>query len=194
MYFNPRAPCGARRLLRALHQERHRFQSTCPLRGTTLLSSILPVVLEQFQSTCPLRGTTITQRHSAAYGQFQSTCPLRGTTRHCRRGKAGGVFQSTCPLRGTTCTAPTTSLPVMRISIHMPLAGHDVGLILSNQPLQISIHVPLAGHDKHVGYGGARGGGFQSTCPLRGTTARRRWRCFRQRISIHVPLAGHDNP
>ena len=56
--FNPRAPCGARLHDNLPDHPKIVFQSTCPLRGTTLLSSILPVVLEQFQSTCPLRGTT----------------------------------------------------------------------------------------------------------------------------------------
>ena len=40
----------------------------------------------------------------------------------------------------------------MAISIHVPLAGHDLGL-LDGLPVfgQISIHVPLAGHDARAG-------------------------------------------
>ena len=79
------------------------------------------------------------------------------------------------------------------ISIHVPLAGHDrPGAGDRPAPRPISIHVPLAGHDRAdcgCGLGvdhfnprapcGARRqkntvylttGGFQSTCPLRGTT------------------------
>ena len=33
--FNPRAPRGARHLRRSRPRHRHRFQSTCPARGTT---------------------------------------------------------------------------------------------------------------------------------------------------------------
>ena len=100
-YFNPRAPCGARRFCPAAHVVGPIFQSTCPLRGTTFQDSgrsnhIL------FQSTCPLRGTTA---HSLVYARkalFQSTCPLRGTTQIPFVLIAIIVFQSTCPLRGTT--------------------------------------------------------------------------------------------
>ena len=57
LYFNPRAPCGARpaEIFRLIPNSG--FQSTCPLRGTTptLLDDLSP---EIFQSTCPLRGTT----------------------------------------------------------------------------------------------------------------------------------------
>ena len=34
-YFNPRAPCGARRPARFLHRSSHTFQSTRPVRGAT---------------------------------------------------------------------------------------------------------------------------------------------------------------
>ena len=57
-----------------------RFQSTCPLRGTT---SIIPMPFMRFlfQSTCPLRGTTYYIKLVLPKDEeFQSTCPLRGTT------------------------------------------------------------------------------------------------------------------
>ena len=78
-------------------------------------------------------------------------------------------FQSTCPLRGTTDEGEGLGV-VHRISIHVPLAGHDTVVRLP-QCLDhvISIHVPLAGHD-----GLCVGALVQSG------------------ISIHVPLAGHD--
>ena len=105
----------------------------------------------------------------------------------------------------------------LRISIHVPLAGHDharagtprihdnfnprapcgarhiaVGYVFCLYV--ISIHVPLAGHDRRKPL--ARGkcaGRFQSTCPLRGTTADEAHTAYIFGISIHVPLAGHDD-
>ena len=58
------------------------------------------------------------------------------------------------------------------ISIHVPLAGHDVNDFIPTICLFcISIHVPLAGHDVAADAQGERRG----------------------KISIHVPLAGHDH-
>ena len=61
IYFNPRAPCGAR--LRWTHRpdQCYRFQSTCPMRGTTS-SRTQCHLISGFQSTCPMRGTTRTER------------------------------------------------------------------------------------------------------------------------------------
>ena len=64
LYFNPRAPCGARPPPPPYPSPSPIFQSTCPLRGTTgggkpnLAATII------FQSTCPLRGTTVRRLHS----------------------------------------------------------------------------------------------------------------------------------
>ena len=57
MYFNPRAPCGARP------------------RDT-----LLPVAWSIFQSTRPVRGATSFRIGSDHRGSFQSTRPVRGAT------------------------------------------------------------------------------------------------------------------
>ena len=151
-----------------------------------------------------------------ASSAFQSTCPLRGTTPAGRAAARSALqLQSTCPLRGTTAQQ-LGDLPARRISIHVPLAGHDPRPQRADpQRLQISIHVPLAGHDRTQIDAFRRAGIFQSTCPLRGTTGGRPCRSGRRShfnprapcgarpflglgdladslISIHVPLAGHD--
>ena len=78
------------------------------------------------------------------------------------------AFQSTCPLRGTTISLRRVYAEKW-ISIHMPLAGHDVIYGIWISEYAISIHMPLAGHDMM----GAIYGGDE-------------------KISIHMPLAGHD--
>ena len=57
----------------------------------------------------------------------------------------------------------------------------------------ISIHVPLAGHDVCDSPVMLRIARFQSTCPLRGTTKGAVDLLGSLGISIHVPLAGHDH-
>ncbi len=104
-------------------------------------------------------------------------------------------FQSTCPLRGTTAKFSWRSAKRGRISIHVPLAGHDVFGAGSANPAPISIHVPLAGHDAASRHSRKRlRPQFQSTCPLRGTTYTTGVLVKYFSISIHVPLAGHDSP
>ena len=60
-----------------------------------------------------------------------------------------------------------------KISIHVPLAGHDERRCAFCGKENISIHVPLAGHDEDLGEVVYKFKLFQSTCPLRGTTAAR---------------------
>ena len=74
----------------------------------------------------------------------------------------------------------------------MPLAGHDTLSRIDRIVLRISIHVPLAGHDNVPDADDLSRVTFQSTCPLRGTTKIQKWLEDGASISIHVPLAGHD--
>ena len=99
--FNPRAPCGARRLMLRMVRRGQRFQSTRPVRGATLMSAHLPA-FAAFQSTRPVRGAT-----STMYG-----CGLSRT------------FQSTRPVRGAT-TTQQSMIDFLAVSIHAPRAGRD---------------------------------------------------------------------
>ena len=150
---------------------RFEFQSTCPLRGTTIGLILVVAVVVLFQSTCPLRGTTRSRsspRASAAYFNPRAPCGARPISapppprrsyfnprapcgaRHagCANCEGRMRFQSTCPLRGTTDAGAMVTPPPSQISIHVPLAGHDYprddGYSRTDG---ISIHVPLAGHD-----------------------------------------------
>ena len=77
-------------------------------------------------------------------------------------------FQSTRPLRGGTTTKEMRQR-AEAISIHPPLAGRDVDLIVIGICLAISIHPPLAGRDSY-------------TVKILDSNG----------ISIHPPLAGRD--
>jgi len=77
--FNPRAPCGARPLKTLDGDEIPKFQSTCPVWGTTI-ATIHNVMYKMFQSTCPVWGTTSGVMSTICCCVFQSTCPVWGTT------------------------------------------------------------------------------------------------------------------
>ena len=73
------------------------------------------------------------------------------------------------PLAGHDIFRRSVCVGQVKISIRVPLAGHDQHEIVLLIALRISIRVPLAGHD------------------LRSTA-----KALRRYISIRVPLAGHD--
>ena len=125
LYFNPRAPCGARPTRHPLIFNLITFQPTRPLRGATTnyRDHLRPC---KFQPTRPLRGATVFSIRLILVPIFQPTRPLRGAT-DCPNDFSlfKVAFQSTRPLRGATrrrCRkARTTS-----ISTHAPLAGRDI--------------------------------------------------------------------
>ena len=127
-YFNPRAPCGARRehvdhyLLRLL------FQSTRPMRGATRRGSGA-CAHWQISIHAPHAGRDLVLIHWLSRShRFQSTRPMRGAT----RGQAG-LWQQRA------------------ISIHAPHAGRDRRNAKQCQRRGISIHAPHAGRDQDPG-------------------------------------------
>ena len=100
--FNPRAPYGARPIVRQGMQYRTAFQSTRPLRGATSYRPPVPSGL-RFQSTRPLRGATVIDDDTSRDELISIHAPLTGrdlraTVRTILRKR----FQSTRPLRGAT--------------------------------------------------------------------------------------------
>ena len=79
VYFNPRAPCGARPPWTRAATIPSSFQSTRPARGATnrIKTSGHKIT---FQSTRPVRGATVRDMHIQDFDLFQSTRPVRGAT------------------------------------------------------------------------------------------------------------------
>ena len=166
--FNSRAPRGARLQKINFWRDVLWFQFTCPSRSTT--RPALPgSSSRKFQFTCPSRSTTSVYAFRCHILKFQFTCPSRSTT----------------PLGGGGCVGQS-------VSIHVPLAEHDLGLCCSPCSLQVSIHVPLAEHDSPLSLRRPERTTFQFTCPSRSTTAAKLLSNLNLNVSIHVPLAEHD--
>ena len=81
---------------------RRRFQSTSPVRGTTLRSVVMRAAVV-ISIHVPREGDDAKQGSAGgSHIGFQSTSPVRGTTTgHIRRTRHQ-AFQSTSPVRGTT--------------------------------------------------------------------------------------------
>ena len=193
--FNPRAPYGARRGYRGGTHVHCRFQSTRPIRGTTSRTTTRPAISPAFQSTRPIRGTTKGLiRHVNLIKNFNPRAPY-GARPSIRAGDSGpgyfnprapygarhqdrehyqlsNQFQSTRPIRGTT-TAISKG-PSGQLDFN-PRAPYGARLKCSRQIfscINISIHAPHTGHDSVSGLMYTDSGAFQSTRPIRGTTAK----------------------
>ena len=127
IYFNPRAPCGARLLTVMLSTSGCVFQSTRPLRGAT------PTAGAQRQGTgisihAPLAGRDKERFITAGPPEFQSTRPLRGATCISACGRPGGKhFNPRAPCGARPGKTVQVSVAAS-ISIHAPLAGRDLSL------------------------------------------------------------------
>ena len=149
-----------------------RFQSTCPLRGTTKLTQArIERILISIH--VPLAGhdaktldALITEVEDF---NPRAPCGARLEGGWTRINEEGGISIHV-PLAGHDAEAVYKFVPYLGISIHVPLAGHDHDTALDAPAGAISIHVPLAGHDRTRHWYRSTTWGFQSTCPLRGTT------------------------
>ena len=145
------------------------FQFTCPSRSTTYGMCVtdickdvsIHVPLAEHDATTSIRG--------ADMSSFNSRAPRGARHDDCRHSRSIRKFQFTCPSRSTTPISKALYAGRL-VSIHVPLAEHDVERPERSKGTDVSIHVPLAEHD------------------WQGSAAERR-AC----VSIHVPLAEHDD-
>ena len=109
IYFNPRAPCGARRVGEVVGEVEEKFQSTRPMRGATdsVFGFRLTVVISIH---APHAGRD--WQFGNAYtvvGNFNPRAPCGARPDKRERLVTDEVFQSTRPMRGATFTSGTCS-------------------------------------------------------------------------------------
>ena len=160
--------CGVRPSCSRVIMSCHIFQSTHPLRGATVLVSVISLSAWHFNPRTPCGVRLVSRLQCLQYRGFQSTHPLRGATLPDAVRRDILRFQSTHPLRGATREGQISVGSMLFQSTH-PLRGATVYLDFGMEDINISIHAPLAGCD--------------------GQSAPARWR---SPISIHAPLAGCD--
>ena len=147
-YFNPRAPCGARQVLRGLPAVCLGISIHAPHAGRDPFHRGLDCFLQLFQSTRPMRGATVAGTASIIRAVFQSTRPMRGAT-----------------------TGTAVFGKIIAISIHAPHAGRDVDLPLRVVlPWNFNPRAPCGA--RPAGAVTFRNDEtFQSTRPMRGATS-----------------------
>ena len=147
-YFNPRAPCGARRQNSGIPCESGYFNPRAPC-GARLFHPLARPVSLIFQSTRPVWGATIRSSARSKRSLFQSTRPVWGAT-------------------GVTVTFDDNS----EISIHAPRVGRDTGnSAASTLPAYFNPRAPCGARRRVRPVCARSHDRFQSTRPVWGATA-----------------------
>ena len=170
MYFNPRTPCGVRRVHWRATRQGPVFQSTHPVWGATRCDNAAgrPFL---FQSTHPVWGATRLAAVRAWDKLFQSTHPVWGATSPNWPGSRSSenfnprtpcgvrrsvppyhrksvIFQSTHPVWGATFYSVKGDKRCMRFQSTHPVWGATTAAAEQLPVLLISIHAPRVGCDK----------------------------------------------
>ena len=146
-YFNPRAPCGARRTFGNVLRRLSDFNPRAPC-GARLVDDDEYIGGRLFQPTRPLRGATASERKaSGVVPNFNPRAPCGARRTKYSPPRASRYFNPRAP-----CGARLAGYDALsarnRISTHAPLAGRDVcGGDRGAAGLGISTHAPLAGRD-----------------------------------------------
>ena len=171
-YFNPRAPCGARRLIvgRAVCNEQ--ISTHAPLAGRDFRGHDREADTEKFQPTRPLRGaTTLSRDKTTEVHHFNPRAPCGARLCwSCLSASRSLNFNPRAPC-GARQFRVFDPLRINRISTHAPLAGRDQMEHSSKGKSTISTHAPLAGRDSLAYSLFVSSYVFQPTRPLRGATS-----------------------
>ena len=147
MYFNPRAPYGARPPVPKFLVTLIKFQSTCPVRGTTRRSDAAHAV-RHFNPRAPYGA-----RHRK---EVDGELPRHISIHVPRTGHDGEGLEEVVSDVLISIHVPRTGHDredmihedvAYCISIHVPRTGHDAALKQAQVRAEISIHVPRTGHD-----------------------------------------------
>ena len=150
-YFNPRAPCGARRIVQALPQTASYFNPRAPCGARPMAA--LPftrIVYFNPRAPCGARLGYLTREQT--HDEFQPTRPLRGATSTTLRSRSKNCISTHAPLAGRDYVSWCWDSSYCFISTHAPLAGRDdCKLTILTRRNKISTHAPLAGRDCESG-------------------------------------------
>ncbi len=147
-YFNPRSPCGERPSLLALLYTPLIFQSTLPVRGATNSVSLL-FHISSISIHAPRAGSDwISTRRALRSGRFQSTLPVRGATAEWLKKYASTPISIHAPRAGSDFRQLLQISSNGNFNPRSPCGERPYRSALCSLPSDISIHAPRAGSDK----------------------------------------------
>ena len=122
--FNPRAPCGARRVSFNFASIIRIFQPTRPLRGATRWSTA-PKAKAVFQPTRPLRGATaVTSGLGLTTGDFNPRAPCGARQMRSQNGKSGRIISTHAPLAGRDSKSVQITMHIFAITDKFQMLLH----------------------------------------------------------------------
>ena len=148
IYFNPRAPCGARPQTASIAPFIVIFQSTRPLRGAT--TNRFPLCYYYIISIhAPLAGRDAAGAYLIYFrnDNFNPRAPCGARPTSSRSCNASSTFQSTRPLRGATASTRSTLALSSHFNPRAPCGARHKSYQTYQFSAYISIHAPLAGRD-----------------------------------------------
>ena len=164
-HFNPRSPCGERRLAIQTEPYFRYFNPRSPCGERPTNTSHVPQEL-QFQSTLPVWGATSLYAYSLRPQAFQSTLPVWGATPFDVTVTVTVAISIHAPRVGSDDIVPFTTFHDAQISIHAPRVGSDAQEIpIFRGVADISIHAPRVGSDKILHIQGAKVEDFNPRSP-----------------------------
>ena len=147
-YFNPRAPCGARRFTGLPARDAGQISIHVPHAGHDTVRKAEKDISDISIHVPHAGHDPLRYPQTCLFCNFNPRAPCGARLNDRPDDPDDDLFQSTCPMRGTTSVdTPTGSM--LPISIHVPHAGHDIKPYSVPPYIRISIHVPHAGHDPH---------------------------------------------
>ena len=171
-YFNPRAPCGARRTPVTVGAgEPTEFQSTRPMRGATSKNRLHAVQVYHFNPRAPCGARPISTVMGTCSVLFQSTRPMRGATTDERQGQRHQQISIHAPHAGRDLLPAMFLVLVLHFNPRAPCGARLAGWCNGSTPHSISIHAPHAGRDNIFLVFLSYLCRFQSTRPMRGATS-----------------------
>ena len=125
MNFNPRSPCGERRLKVGNHPRFQAFQSTLPVWGATELVDAMASMVEDISIHAPRVGSDTDGSHCGGFHlNFNPRSPCGERQHPFAPLRSPSVFQSTLPVWGATVDLFWV-YSYSPISIHAPRVGSD---------------------------------------------------------------------
>ena len=192
-YFNPRSPCGERRLTDSVWAwHRDRFQSTLPVWGATMWRPWPQTPAGDFNPRSPCGERHGRPSHTGRCApDFNPRSPCG--ERPCHGGflRTAPGFQSTLPVWGATFYRINPAVCLPYFNPRSPCGERRKKHPRSQGPRDFNPRSPC-GERLQLGYELAEMEQFQSTLPVWGATIETTGLDPQWNISIHAPRVGSD--
>ena len=154
--FNPRPPCGERRLPCGDGALVAVVSIHAPRAGSDPSKDAIGVNLHLFQSTPPVRGATAAAASIGALNQFQSTPPVRGATQLFRDSRHKTRVSIHAPRAGSDARCPTRRTCPACFNPRPPCGERPAANWHTSRQKRFNPRPPCGERPEHTGTGSSR--------------------------------------